>query len=280
VGRDDREEGHVNEVVETGRCNVPALGFGTWELEGREAYDAVRTALEVGYRHIDTAQVYGNEEAVGRALADSEVDRDDVFLTTKVWKDRARPDEVAASTKESLQRLGTDRVDLLLLHWPSDDVPVEQTLAAMTELIDEDKTRHVGVSNFPSQALDRAARLAPIVTDQVEHHPFLAVDAIRETADEHDLFVTAYSPLARGRVLDDDVLVGIGDAHERTAAQIVIAWLLQAGVSAIPRSRSPERIAQNFDVFDIELTADEVRRIDALDRGMRLIDPPFAPAWD
>lgn len=270
----------MNDVIETGRCNVPALGFGTWQLEGEQAYDAVRTALDVGYRHVDTAQMYGNEDEVGRALADSEVDREDVFLTTKVWRDRAAPHEVGPSTEESLKRLRTDHVDLLLLHWPSDDVPLEETLAAMAELIDEHRTRYIGVSNFPSQALDRAARLAPIVTDQVEHHPYLAVDAVHDVANEQDLFVTAYSPLARGRVLDDPTLTEIGDAHGRTAPQIVLAWLLQRGVSAIPKSRSPERIAQNFEVFDIELSVEELRRIDALDEGLRLIDPPFAPAWD
>jgi 2,5-diketo-D-gluconate reductase B len=270
----------MDDVIETGRCNVPALGFGTWQLEGNEAYEAVRAALEVGYRHIDTAQVYGNEEEIGRALADSEVAREDVFLTPQVWKDRAWPDEVASSTEESLKRLRTDHVDLLLLHWPSDDVPLEETLAAMTELAEKHRTRFIGVSNFPSQALDRAAGLAPIVTDQVEHHPYLAVDAVRGVADEHDLFVTAYSPLARGRVLDDPTLAEIGEVHGRSAPQIVLAWLLASGACAIPRSRSPERIAENFDVFDIELSADERQRIDALDEGLRLIDPPFAPAWD
>ncbi len=270
----------MDDVIETGRCNVPALGFGTWQLEGDEAYDAVRAALEVGYRHIDTAQAYGNEEEVGRALADSGVDRDEVFVTTKIWKDNAAPRDVAASTTESLRRLGMDRVDLLLLHWPADDPPLEETLAAMTELLDQGQTRFIGVSNFPSQALDRAAHLAPIVTDQVEHHPYLAVDEIKSVAAEHDLFVTAYSPLARGRVLDDEVLGGIAEAHGKTPPQIVLAWLLQAGVSAIPRSRSPERIAQNFDIFDIDLSDDEIARIDGLDRGRRLIDPPFAPAWD
>ena len=267
-------------TIETGRCNVPALGFGTWQLEGDEAYDAVRTALDVGYRHIDTAQAYGNETQIGRALADSGLDRDEVFVTTKVWKDVAQPSEVRTSTEESLQRLGTDHVDLLLLHWPSDAAPLEATLEAMTELVDEHKTRHLGVSNFPSQPLERAVELAPIVTDQVEHHPYLAIDAIEDVANEHDLFVTAYSPLARGRVTEDAVLREIADTHDRTPPQIVLAWLLQRGVCAIPKSRSPERIAANHEALEIELSQDELDRITTLDRGLRLIDPPFAPAWD
>jgi diketogulonate reductase-like aldo/keto reductase len=268
------------EVIETGRCNVPALGLGTWQLEGEEAYDAVRAALEIGYRHVDTAQLYGNEAEVGRAMADSEVDRDEVFLTTKVWRANARPDDVVRSTEESLQRLRTDHVDLLLLHWPTDDSPLEATLAAMSRLVDEHRARYIGVSNFPSQPLERAAHLAPIVTDQVEHHPYLAVDAVRDVADEHDLFVTAYSPLARGEVLEDEVLREIGEAHGATPAQVTLAWLLQTGASAIPRSRSPQRLAQNFAALDITLSDDEIARIDTLERGLRLIDPPFAPAWD
>jgi 2,5-diketo-D-gluconate reductase B len=270
----------VGATIETGRCNVPALGFGTWQLEGDEAYAGVRTALDVGYRHIDTAQAYDNEAEVGRALADSGVDRSEVFVTTKVWKDNAHPRDVRSSTEESLRRLATDHVDLLLLHWPSDDAPLEATLEAMTDLADEHKARYLGVSNFPSQPLERAVGLAPLVTDQVEHHPYLAVDAIEDVADEHDLFVTAYSPLARGRVTEDEVLRDIAQAHDRTPAQVVLAWLLQRGMCAIPKSRSPERIAANFEATEIELAQEELDRISSLDRGLRLIDPPFAPAWD
>jgi 2,5-diketo-D-gluconate reductase B len=268
------------EMLETPRVTVPALGFGTWQLEPDVAYNAVRTALEVGYRHIDTAQLYENEEAVGRAIADSEVDRDDVFLVTKVAPENAEPQDVRASTLASLERLRTDHVDLLLLHWPTDVAPLEETMAALTRAAEEHRTRYIGVSNFPSQVLDRAAHLAPIVTDQVEHHPYLAIDAIREAADEHDLFVTAYSPLAKGEVLEDDVLREIAEEHDRTPAQVTLAWLLQSGVAAIPRSSDPKHIVANFEVFDLELTDEEIARIDTLDRGMRLVDPPFAPTWD
>ncbi len=270
----------MTRTIETGRCNVPALGFGTWQLQGSDAYDCVRVALEVGYRHLDTAQMYDNEEEVGRALRDSDLDRDDVFVTTKVSHRNAAPADVAASTHASLDRLGTDHVDLLLLHWPSDVAPLEATLEAMTRLRDEHKSRHIGVSNFPSQALEQAAGLAPIVTNQVEHHPYLAIDAIEDVADEHDLFVTAYSPLARGRVNDDALLREIADARGCTPAQVVLAWMLQRGVAAIPKSGTPERIAQNHQASDITLSDDELARIRGLDEGLRLIDPPFAPAWD
>ena len=175
---------------------------------------------------------------------------------------------------------GVRAVDLLLLHWPSDAAPLAATLEAMTRLADGHRTRHIGVSNFPSQALERAAAIAPIVTDQVEHHPYLAIDPIAEVAEEHDLFVTAYSPLARGRIQDDEVLVDIAAAHDATVAQIVLAWLLQRGVAAIPKSATPARIEENHGALDVALTDDELVRITGLDRGLRLVDPPFAPAWD
>jgi 2,5-diketo-D-gluconate reductase B len=270
----------VLQVVETSRVTVPALGFGTWQLEPDVAYDAVRTALDVGYRHVDTAQMYDNEEAVGRAIADSDVDRDDVFLVTKVAPDNAQPDDVRTSTQESLGRLGVDHVDLLLLHWPTDVAPLEETLAALTQLEEQGLTRHIGVSNFPSDLLDEAAGLAPIVTDQVEHHPYLAVDPIRATARKHDLFVTAYSPIAQGRVLEDETLREIAEEHDSTPVQVTLAWLLRSGVVAIPRSGKPDHIAANAEALELDLRADEAERIDGLAEGLRLIDPPFAPAWD
>jgi 2,5-diketo-D-gluconate reductase B len=261
---------------------VPRLGFGTFELSGDQAYRSVRKALEVGYRHLDTAQGYDNEAEVGRALADSDVDRDEVFLTTKIKPSNAAAADVRGSTEDSLRQLGTDHVDLLLLHWPAEHVaPLEETLSAMTALRDEGLTRTIGVSNFPSAMLARAYELAPIVTDQVEHHPFLAVDAIEKVLRDHGGFVTAYSPLARGEVVGDPTLTGIGEAHGVSAAQVTLRWMLQRPATvAIPKSGTPERIESNFDVFGFELDHDEVASIDALDRGHRLIDPDGGPEWD
>lgn len=266
--------------IETDGMVVPSLGFGTFRIEGEQAYDCVRTALEVGYRHIDTAQAYGNEEEVGRAIRDSEVDRDEVFLTTKIHPAKAAPDDVRNSTAESVGKLHTDRVDLLLLHWPSDAAPLEETLAAMTQMVDTGQARAIGVSNFPAALLARAIELAPVVTDQVEHHPYLGVDAIEKVCREHDLFVTAYSPLAKGKVAEDATLTEIGEKHGKSAAQVTLRWLLQRGACAIPKSATPERIAHNFDVFDFELSDDEMARISGLERGERLVDPPSAPDWD
>jgi 2,5-diketo-D-gluconate reductase B len=261
---------------------VPRLGFGTFQLEGDDAYRAVQVALEVGYRHLDTAQGYDNEAEVGRALKDSGIDRDEVFVTTKLKPSNAAAADVRSSTDDSLRLLGMDHVDLLLLHWPADHVaPLEETLEAMTALVDGGATRAIGVSNFPSAMLERAFELAPIVTDQVEHHPFLGVDAIEKVLLDRGGFLTAYSPLARGEVVDDPTLQEIGETHGVSAAQVTLRWMLQqAATVAIPKSGTPERIRANFDVFGFELSDDEMGRIDGLDRGHRLIDPDGAPEWD
>jgi 2,5-diketo-D-gluconate reductase B len=258
--------------------DVPSLGFGTWQLEGDECEQGVLTALDVGYRHIDTAQMYGNEERVGAALAHSSVDRDDIFLTTKLANGNHTPDAVVFSTHDSLRKLRTDYVDLLLIHWPVGDAPFEQTLDAMLELSEQGKVRHVGLSNFTPEQVERALEHTPVFANQVEYHPFLGQRELVGLAAKHDFMVTAYSPLARGEVFDDDTLAEIAEAHDADAAQVALRWLLaQDQVSAIPKSTSPEHIASNFAALDLDLDDEELRRIDGLDRGLRLIDPPFAP---
>lgn len=261
---------------------VPRLGFGTFQLAGDDAYRAVSVALETGYRHVDTAQGYGNEAQVGRAVADSDADRSEVFLTTKLKPSNAGANEVRTSTQNSLRDLGTEYVDLLLLHWPAEDVaPLAETLEAMTNLQHDGLTRHIGVSNFPSRMLARAYELAPIVTDQVEHHPYLGVAKIEEVLRVRGGFLTAYSPLARGTVVDDETLADIASAHDATPVQVTLRWMLQRpGVVAIPKSGTPERIRANFAVDGFELSAEEMARIDGLDRGERHIDPDFGPDWD
>lgn len=261
---------------------VPALGFGTWELTPpRVARHAVHDALAAGYRHVDTAQAYDNEEGVGRGIADSGVPRDEIFLTTKVWRDHLRYDETIASTEESLRKLRTDYVDLLLIHWPNDDLPFAEPLAAMQALQAQGKVRHVGVSNFTPSQLTRAMALAPVFCNQVEYHPYLGQNALRAMAQEHDLLLTAYCPLVRGRVLEDAALKEIGARHGKTPVQVALRWLLQqAHVAAIPKAGSADHRRENLDVFDFALTDGEMETIFALDRGERLISPSFAPRWD
>lgn len=253
---------------------VPALGLGTWQLAGADCREAVRHALTLGYRHIDTAQAYNNEEQVGAGLQDAGVDRDDVFLTTKVWPDNLAPGNVQRSTEKSIQQLQTDYVDLLLVHWPAGDLDLEATLDAFAALQDEGTARHIGVSNFPPDLLERALAHTSLFCIQVEYHPFLSQQALLALARKHDLLFTAYSPLARGKVLDDELLQALADAHDKSPAQLALRWLVQQrNVAAIPKSSSAEHRESNLDIFDFELSEEEMNHLFNLARGERLVEP-------
>ena len=271
-------------ILDVNGAQIPKLGFGTWKLKDETGAAAVKAALETGYRHIDTAQIYENEAAVGAGLAASGVDRADIFLTTKVWMDRYRAGDLEKSARESLARLKTDYVDLLLLHWPSEDVDLKETIEALNAAKAAGLTRHIGVSNFTTRWLDEAAALseAPLVTNQVEYHPFLDQTPVIEALRRHGMSLTAYSPIGQGKVFEDETLRDVAARHGKTPAQIALKWLIdQPEVIAIPRSSRAENIAANFAVFDIDLSAEETARIDALRRGDgRLIDPSWAPVWD
>ena len=270
-----------DEAVEVQGTRVPALGFGTWLIDGADATEAVRDALEIGYRQIDTARAYENEREVGRGIADSGVARDEIFLTTKVPHDQATAELVERDCEESLERLGVDHLDLLLLHWPSPDVPLEETLKALTALRDDGRIRNLGVSNFPAGLLQQALDIAPVFCNQVEYHPFLGQERLLELARANDVLITAYSPLAHGKVPDDATLNRIGDAHGRTAGQLALRWGLdQDHVSPIPKASSHGRRVENFGVFDFELSADERAALDALPNDVRTADPLWAPDWD
>ncbi|MDP1849024.1 MAG: aldo/keto reductase [Solirubrobacteraceae bacterium] len=260
---------------------VPKLGFGTWQLTGDDCVVGVRDAIELGYRHIDTARAYGNEAQVGQGLHDSGRNRDEIFLTTKLWYTDLRAVGVHDQVEQSLRDLRTEYVDLLLIHWPSRRVPLAETLGAMLEARESGRVRHLGVANFPSALLSEALEYAPLICNQVEYHPYLAQPQVLEVARERELMLTAYSPLAQGAVLRDPILGEIGEAHDRSPAQIALRWLLdQPQVSAVPKASSREHRATNLAVFDFELTDDERGRIAGLHRDIRTIDPPWAPDWD
>lgn len=268
-------------ALEIQGTTVPKLGFGTWQIEGPDAEEAVRDALEIGYRHIDTARAYDNEQEVGRGLASGGVERREIFLTTKIWREEFEPADLRAAAEDSLTSLGTDYLDLLLLHWPNEDVELAATLGAMVQLRDDGLIRHLGVSNFPSGMLREALDLAPIFADQVEFHPFLSTPPLLELAVERDFMLTAYSPLATGKVMEDETLREIAEAHGKRPGQVALRWLLdRPNVAAIPKASSHQRRVENFEVFDFELTAEERARIDALPKDRREIDPGFAPDWD
>jgi len=260
---------------------VPKLGYGTWLVEGEDAYEGVLDALELGYRHIDTARAYGNEREVGRALAHSDVPREEIWLTTKVWRDDAAAGTVERVFQEQLADLGVEQVDLLLLHWPAEP-PLEETLGAMTRLREQGLTRQIGVSNFPSALLRQALALAPIFTDQVEYHPFLPQGPVMHECLDHDVLLTAYSPFAHGHVHDDPLLTEIGARHGKSPGQVALRWLLdQPNVVTIPKASSHERRAENLDVFDFDLDDEERGAIaDLSRRHLRTGDPEWSPEWD
>lgn len=272
------------EALSIGGASIPRIGLGTWELEGPEAEEAVRDALALGYRHIDTARAYGNEREVGTAIGGSGIDRSEIWLTTKLWFDGLSPQRVREQTEASLKALGVDYVDLLLVHWPNPSQPIGQTLEAMAELVGEQKARRIGVSNFPTRELGAAIEASPLplFANQIEFHPFLDQSKLLAMAAEHDLVIEAYSPLAHGKVPGDETLAEIGEAHAKSAAQVGLRWLLDhEQVVALPRSSSSENRAANLDVFDFELSAAERERIAGLARpDGREIDPSFAPDWD
>jgi 2,5-diketo-D-gluconate reductase B len=270
-----------SETLTVQGVEIPKLGFGTWQITGRACEVAVRDALELGYRHIDTARMYGNEAEVGQGLHDSGLNRDEVFVTTKLWREELDAAGVSQALEESLRDLRTEYVDLLLIHWPNPRVPLAETLGAMREAQEAGRARHLGVANFPSALLREALELAPLVCDQVEYHPYLGQPAVLEVARERDLMVTAYSPLAQGAVLRDPAIREIAGRHGKTPGQVVLRWLLdQPNVAAIPKAASHEHRASNLDVFGFELSDDERGVIAGLERGGRTIDPSFGPDWD
>ena len=246
---------------------VPSLGLGTYRLTGEACERTVERGLRVGYRHLDTAQMYGNEAEVGRGIRGSGVDRGEIFVTTKVWPSDFAHERVIRKTHESLEKLGTDYVDLLLMHWPGDGVPLGETLGAMRELQEASGVLYIGVSNFSPSLVQEATGHAEIFCNQVQYHPYREQDALLDQAQELDYLLTAYTPLSRGGVQDDATLEEIGEAHGKSATQVALRWLVQQDkVSAIPKATSEEHLKENLDVFDFELSVEEMDRVSSLSR--------------
>ncbi|WP_127559169.1 2,5-didehydrogluconate reductase DkgB [Saccharospirillum alexandrii] len=260
-------------------------GLGTYRLKDDVAYQAVTTALALGYRTIDTAQMYDNEAAVGKAIADSPVSREEVFVTTKVWVDQLSREHFRRSVEQSLSRLNMNQVDLLLVHWPAPEggIPMAEYLGELKAAQEAGLTRHIGVSNFTIAQIDEALSiLGPnsLLTNQVEIHPYLPNRKLVEHCQKHDILVTGYMPLAVGRVNDDPVLNAIAENKGVKPAQVALAWIKQRGIITIPSSTRHEHLHSNLAAMDLELTVSESARIDRLGYGLRLANPSFAPAWD
>ena len=259
---------------------VPVLGFGTWTLAGDDCAEAVADAIQIGYRHIDTAQAYGNEEFVGKGIERSGINRNELFITTKVWFTDLQPSIIKRKTSESLIKLKTDYIDLLLIHWPAPDMNLKRIIGAMKELQKGGKVKAIGVSNFNMTLLEEAMKYGEIFCNQVEYHPYLNQTRLLEKAKENDILVTAYSPLAKGKALSNEKLQMIGNRYNKTASQVILRWLVQQEkVAAIPRSSKHRHREENFEIFDFELDEDEMKTIFSLDANERQINPAWAPEW-
>lgn len=262
--------------------NIPIIGLGTWELRGRDCARLVQQAIHLGYRHIDTAQMYANEEEVGEGVRASGK-RSEVMVTTKVAHTQMAPQDVERSVKESLRKLRIDEIDLLIIHWPNDRVPLAETLGAMARMKQAGLVKQLGVSNFTVKLLDEAVKATdePLVCNQIEYHPFLDQSKVIEACRKHDIAVVAYSPIARGLTLGNEVLERIGSAHGKSVAQVSLRWLVQQDVVIIPRTSKRERLEENLAIFDFTLTPEEMADIAALSAvNKRIVNLAWSPEWD
>jgi diketogulonate reductase-like aldo/keto reductase len=271
-------------LVQAQGAKIPAIGLGTWQLSGETCTRAVVAALECGYRHVDTAKMYGNETEVGQGLKSGGVPRDQVFVTTKVWRDDLHDGDLQRSAEASLKRLGLNKVDLLLIHWPNRNVPVKEAVKALCETRARGLTRHIGVSNFPVALLEEALAVAsePIVTNQCEYHPWLDQTKLIAACRQHGISFTSYCPLGRGEGPRDPAIKKIAEEHGKTPSQVLLRWhTQQPGVIAIPRSGTPAHIRENIAITDFELSAEEMRTISGMARrDGRIVDFDWAPEWD
>jgi diketogulonate reductase-like aldo/keto reductase len=266
-------------------ASIPALGFGTFRMPGPDVVRILPHALKIGFRHIDTAQIYGNEAEVGDAIKISAVARSDIFLTTKVWVENYRPAAFVKSVEESLGKLKTDYVDLLLLHWPNDAVPLADQIGALNAVKDAGKVRHIGVSNFNTALMAESIALtrSPLVTNQIEYHPYLDQTRVINAAKKAGMAVTGYFGMADGKVFSDPLLKDIAASHNRSVAQVVLRWLVQQdGILALSKTVGEARAAENIAIFDFALTDQEMAAVHALARpDGRIVSPNgLAPVWD
>jgi 2,5-diketo-D-gluconate reductase B len=264
---------------------IPSIGLGTFRLQGSQAYDSVSNGLAAGYRHIDTAQIYGNEAEVGQAIADSGVARGELFVTTKVWTEHLAAGALVPSLKDSLRKLRLEQLDLALIHWPSpqDAVPVAESMQALLEAREQGLTRAIGISNFTIEHMRQAIAAvgAPnIATNQVELHPYLQNRKVAAFARDAGIHLTAYMPLAYGKALADPVVTAIAARLDATPAQVTLAWLLAKGHAVIPSSTRRANLDSNLQAAHLALAPKDVAAIDALDAGERIANPDFAPRWD
>ncbi len=271
--------------IEANGAKIPLIGLGTWDLRGRACARTVEQALRLGYRHVDTAEMYDNEREVGEGLHASGVKRNDIFVTTKIWPSHFAPRELERAARDCLVRLRLSEVDLLLLHWPNPQIPLAETLGALCKVKRDGLARNIGISNFTVALIEDAVRIAtePLVCDQVECHPFLDQSKVIAACRQHGMAVVAYSPIARGNAKNDKLLARIGAAHKKTAAQICLRYLVQQEIVVIPRTSKLERLSENAALFNFTLSKREMTEIAALaHRDGRIVDWSYSGSakWD
>lgn len=271
------------EHLQTQGIGLPRLGLGTFRMQGEACRAAVESALGLGYRHIDTAEMYGNEEAIGAAIAASGIARRDLHVTTKVWNENLAPDAIRRAFDASLRKLRLDSVDLYLVHWPSRNMNLPLMFETLMKLKEQGRTRAIGVANFNIALLKAVVEeiKAPIACNQVEYHVMLDQTPLRKYLTAKSIPLVAYCPLAQGRVASDKTLMAIGRKHGASAAQVALKWLLdQDGVAAIPKAARPESQQANLDAQNIGLDEEDMKAIAGLPKDKRCVNPGFAPAWD
>lgn len=262
--------------------SIPSIGLGTYQMQGSTCQEAVRDAILMGYRHIDTAQMYDNEIAVGTGIAASGIPREALFVTNKIWLDNLEPEKLKSTFQQSLEKLQMNYIDLLLIHWPpANEETITNALKTMRELRSKEYIRKIGVSNFTPRLLVKALAIDEIIANQVEYHPMLAQNDLIDICETYNVFLIAYAPLGQGQILGTELLQQIGKKYGKSESQVILRWLIQQRlVATIPKASNHEHRKSNIDIFDFELSESEMHEIAALDRGARQVNPQFAPRWD
>ncbi|PTV98504.1 diketogulonate reductase-like aldo/keto reductase [Halanaerobium saccharolyticum] len=256
---------------------MPLLGLGTWQLRGQECTDSVKEAIDIGYNHIDTADGYDNHQAVAKGIKESGVNREDLFITSKIKPENLHYEDIKADTQRFLDELGIEYLDLILIHWPNKDIPLEESLKALKEVKEEGLAKNIGVSNFTVNHLKDAIEIEPdlVAVNQVEFHPTLYQKDLLDFCQENGIVLTAYSPLARGEIFENEVIKELADKYEKSASKLALKWLIEKDVVAIPKASSRAHLESNFDLFDWELPTEVVDKMDQLNQNNRLIDPDW-----
>ena len=256
---------------------MPLLGLGTWQLTGEDCVNSVKTAIKIGYNHIDTADGYDNHQSVGKGIKESGIDREDLFITSKIKQENLHYDDIKEDVQRFLDELEIEYLDLILIHWPNKDIPLEESLKALKEVKEDGLAKNIGVSNFTINHLKDAVKIYPdlVAVNQVEFHPTLYQKELLDFCQENEIVVTAYSPLARGEVFENKVIKDLSQKYDKSAAKLVLKWLIDKDIAAIPKASSREHLEANFDLFDWEIPAEAREKMDQLNENNRIIDPDF-----